>query len=404
MPAFTTTAPSLASKKNLRAWARLRLLSCAGLDVMSVAPDLFAMVHELVPSAACALFLTDPDGTPHGFLHEDSPEPVRSLFLSEPQLFSGPDELNVFQLVGRRNVPKVGQLLAPPSSYFASNTYHLLVRASGHHHALDVRLELDGVPGGMLALFRAPGRGFDDDEAERVRRIGTHLEHALRTQPAAALDLPRSVDGEAMLVARPDGGVLFASDAAQSMLDALPIVGPAWPDRRRLPTLALRLLERLRDPARYPDRLPFARWPVAGGVIEASAQWLGRSGADGGATDPTLSFGDGLVGIVLRRRSPEPLRVWRRLRDAALSPQAMEAAFWLALTGERDAVRERMGVSEAVMKDCVKAIYAELGVSSVPEVAAALRGRAEAAAGVQRMPMQARPGAAARRPPTRMAI
>jgi hypothetical protein len=368
----------LNSRKNLRSWARLRLLSCAGLDVMSAAPELFAVVHELVPGAACALFLTDADGTPHGFHHEDSPAAVRSLFQAEPQLFKGPDELNVFQLVGRRGSPKVGQLLEPPRSYFASNTYQLLVRASGHHHSLDVRLEPDGAAAGMLALFRAPGRGFDGDEAAQVQRIGLHLEHALRAQPAGGQsvggDLPGSFDEEAMLVARPDGSVMFASDAAHAMLGALPLVGPAWPDRRRLPLLALHLIERLRDPARFPDRLPFARWAVAGGFIEATAQWLGAQAAvAGAAAEGAQAFAEGLIGIVLRRRSPEPLRVWRRLRAVALAPQAMEAAFWLALTGERDAVRSRMGLSEAVMKDCLKAVYAELGVSSVAEVVGALR-------------------------------
>lgn len=369
------------SRKNLRSWARLRLLSCAGLDVMSAAPELFAVVRELVPGTACALFLTDADGTPHGFHHEDSPAAVRELFQAEPQLFKGADELNVFQLVGRRGSLKVGQLLQPPGSYFASNTFQLLVRASGHHHSLDVRLEPDGTAAGMLALFRPSGRGFDADEAAQAQRIGLHLEHALRLRPAGGqglgVDLPGSFDEEAMLVARPDGSVLFASDAAHAMLDALPLVGPAWPDRRRLPLLALRLIERLREPARFPDRLPFVRWAVAGGCIEATAQWLGVQAGGGelgaGPAGGAQAFAEGLVGIVLRRRSLEPLRVWRRLRAVALAPQAMEAAFWLALTGERDAVRARMGLSEAVMKDCLKAIYAELGVSSVAEVVGALR-------------------------------
>ena len=80
---------------------------------------------------------------------------------------------------------EVGQLLAPPRSYFRSNTFQLLVRASGHHHSLDVRLEPDGTAAGMLALFRPPGRGFDAAEAAQAQRIGLHLEHALRAQPHA---------------------------------------------------------------------------------------------------------------------------------------------------------------------------------------------------------------------------
>jgi len=122
----------MARRKQLRQWARLRVLCCSGLSLLSVVPDAFAAVREIVPNAAAALFLTSPEGVPHAFFHEDSPESVQSLFLGEPQLFVGPHEFNVFRLVGAPGGAKVGQLMAPGEAYFRSNTYQLLVRGSGH--------------------------------------------------------------------------------------------------------------------------------------------------------------------------------------------------------------------------------------------------------------------------------
>jgi hypothetical protein len=59
--------------------------------------------------------------------------------------------------------------------------------------------------------------------------------------------------------------------------------------------------------------------------------------------------------------------VWRRLNDSSLSPQQLEVAYWLAMGGGRDAVRERVNIGEAVLRDCVKAVYAEFRCSTQAE-------------------------------------
>ena len=189
----------MARRKQLRQWARLRVLCCSGLSLLSVVPDAFAVVREIVPNAAAALFLTSPEGVPHAFLHEDSPESVQSLFLGEPQLFVGPHEFNVFRLVGAPGAISCPTLAPPGEAYFRSNTYQLLVRGSGHHHTLDARLEVDGRRSGLVSLFREPGRGFDEHD---IARVALHFEHALKaanpSDPADELAGP-----EAMLVCTP---------------------------------------------------------------------------------------------------------------------------------------------------------------------------------------------------------
>jgi hypothetical protein len=357
-------------RKHLRAWARLRVLCCSGLAPMVLAPDAFALVRQIVPNAAAALFLTAPDGTPQGFFHEDSPESTQRLFLQEPQLFSGPHEYNVFRLVGDPAGAKVGRLMNPPAEHWRSNTYQLLVRASGHHHSLDARLEVQGRRRGLVSLFREPGAGFDEDDRLDMARIALHLEHALQTaaEPDEAAGAPK-VEGEAMLVCSPEGRLLFAGGAANDWLAELPLAGADWPDRRCLPPFCQRLIERLRDAHAFPLQLPCTTVATVGGQLQVHAQWLGAVGAVGGMPG---AGEHGLVGIVLKRVTPRALQLWRRLAASPLSPQQVEVAWWLAREGSRAAVRERLGVSEAVLRDCTKAVYAEFGCASMPELQARL--------------------------------
>lgn len=109
---------SMSVKKNCRLWSSLRVLCCSGLDAMSIAPDAFTIVHELVPNAASALFLTSHDGVPEATFHEDCPAHVQELCLRETALFEGLGEINTPQMVTNPNTPKIGQLLAPPREYF----------------------------------------------------------------------------------------------------------------------------------------------------------------------------------------------------------------------------------------------------------------------------------------------
>ncbi|TFW04996.1 hypothetical protein E4K72_11885 [Oxalobacteraceae bacterium OM1] len=367
----------MGTRKDSRSWARLRLLCCSGLELMSLVPDAFSIIHELVPHAASAIFLTHDDGTPHGFFHEDSPREVQDTFLNEPQLFTGPAEYNVFRLVGARNTRKIGQLLEPPPGFFDTNTYHLLVRASGHHYILDGRLEVDGRRAGLLTLYRETGTPFKAAEAEDMARIVAYFEHALRSSSAAQALSAATYSEEALIIVRPDGRAPFVSAAALDLLDRIHLAGPEWPDRRLLPPFCLKLLDVICHDARYPRTLPSATFAVPGGCITATAHWLHEAGA-APATAWEESANSGLVGIHLKFAVPQPLAVWRRLRGADLSPQQMSVAFWMA-AGGRAAARSNMGISEAVLQDCVKAVYGAFGCSSEEELRRTLNAPASGA-------------------------
>jgi hypothetical protein len=79
------------------------------------------------------------------------------------------------------------------------------------------------------------------------------------------------------------------------------------------------------------------------------------------------------VGIFLKLVVPMPLRIWRALNKVELSPQQMEVAYWMGVGGGREAARARMDVSDAVLRDCVKAVYEKFGCTSEAGLLAILR-------------------------------
>lgn len=362
----------MSSRKNIRQWAQLRMLCCSGLDLMAIAPDAFAIAHDLVPNAASALFLTSHDGEQQATYHEDCPEEVQALCISDGSLFEGPTEPNLQRLITSRGAPKVGQLWKPPREYFSSNTYQLLVRGCGHHHTADARLEVNGRPIGMVSLFRETGLGFDEQNLADLSRVAQYFEHAAKASAAAPWAADSDAELQAMVVANTRGEVVFSSVAANALLEEIPLTGAHWPDRRKLPIACLRLIDVLKDNEQFAWQMPSCTLPLVGGALDLHAQWLLPPG-DTAAIDPLAIADRGMVGITLTRRVPMPLRVWRNLSAAPLSPRQMEVAFWMALGGGREAARARLSISEAVLRDCVKAVYEKLGCSSEAELMATLR-------------------------------
>lgn len=362
----------VSSKKNIRQWAQLRMLCCSGLDLMTLAPDAFTIAHNLVPNAASALFLTSDDGEQQATYHEDCPDQVQALCVSDGALFEGPEEPNIQRLVTSHGAPKVGQLWNPPPAYYSSNTYQLLVRGCGHHYTIDARLETNHQRIGVISLFREAGLGFDEQNVTDLSRIAHYFEHAAKTQASAQWAADSSTEAHPMLLANTRGEVVFSSLAANTLLNGIPLIGSQWPDRRKLPVACLRLIDILKDSEQFAWQMPACTLPLAGGALDIHAQWMLPTG-DILNDDPRAVTDRGLIGITLTRRTPLPLRVWRNLSTASLSPRQMEVAFWMALGGGRDAARGRLSISESVLRDCVKVVYEKLGCSSESDLMDILR-------------------------------
>src|SRR5690349_7127175 len=102
----------MSRKKNSRQWARLRILCYAGLDLMTIVPDAFGLVRELIPNSSAHLVLR--------------PQPVQPApdAVEDDAVFS--------------------QVLPPPEGYFYSDHANFTAPSAPPVHVLETALELGG--------------------------------------------------------------------------------------------------------------------------------------------------------------------------------------------------------------------------------------------------------------------
>lgn len=308
---------------------------------MTIVPDAFALVRELIPNAAATLFL-----------HADAE--------------SGSEEL----LCADEAVPI--EALPPPNGYYYCDSPAFgPVRPQDYEFSLARTLARGSDVFGTVTVYRESGPGFDIDDAEDLGRVATYFEYALRNACAPAAGLSGVIEDEAMLLATTSGEILFLSDSAGALLDQLASQEQQVFDRQLLPPFCQRLVESVVYGDRYPWRLPSCTLALAGGALEARAQWMSAGGMSlACALDAHHSR---TVGIFLKFVVPMPLRIWRALNKVELSPQQMEVAYWMGVGGGREAARARMDVSDAVLRDCVKAVYEKFGCTSEAGLLAILR-------------------------------
>jgi len=318
----------MSRKKNSRQWARLRILCHAGLDLMTIVPDAFGLVRELIPNSSAHLVLRPQPA---------QPAPGDALYT---------------------------QVLPPPEGYFYSDHAGFNAPAAAPVHVLEAALAPGGRRCGEIVLWRDGGAPFDHHDEEDLARVAGYFGHVLRNAPELGAGGAGVVEDEAMLLATGDGQILYLSDSAGALLDQLAAQERQTFDRRSVPPFCLRLVESVVHGDRYPWLLPLGTLAMGGGVLEARAQWMSVGGAaalhmvaDAGAASRT-------VGIFMKFVVPLPLRIWRAIGSVELSPQQAEVAFWMGLGGGRESARANMDVSDAVLRDCVKAVYEKFGCSS----------------------------------------
>lgn len=306
---------------------------------MTIVPDAFALVRELIPSTAATLFLHADAAEPGEQRHREHEDPIEAL--------------------------------PPPNGYYFSDspTFGPL-RPRDYEHSLARTLSRGNEDFGTVTVYRDSGPAFDADDSEDLGRVATYFEYALRNACAPAAGLSGVIEDEAMLLATTSGEILFLSDSAGALLDQLASQEQQVFDRELLPPFCQRLVESVVYGDRYPWRLPSCTVALAGGALEARAQWMSAGGVSAGALDAHHSR---TVGIFLKYVVPMPLRIWRALNKVELSPQQMEVAYWMGVGGGREAARARMDVSDAVLRDCVKAVYEKFGCTSEAGLLAILR-------------------------------
>jgi len=332
------------------------MLCRLGLGLAPVAPDLCAVLRTLAGADAAALFWLDEEGLPAGFYHEDSPPSAQNLFLNEFQrLFVGQHEINIFALAQPQG-SAVGRLLAPDAAYFRSNTYNLLIRASGHHHTLDLRVEAHGRTRAVVTLFRAPGAAFGAAETATLERAGISLQRAFMRQPAASFDA--SADGGL-------GHILFDASSLRPLLadaTAIQLLQDA-----NLRGLGLRGEASAALPPDLFDRLGLqpgqpARTPVPRGVLDMHLHPL--HAMDGGASQWLLT---------LQLQRPRQIEAVRRVLTLPLSPLQREIAALAGMGHARAECAALTGVGHAALKKHLRTILEVAGASDWESLARSLR-------------------------------
>jgi DNA-binding CsgD family transcriptional regulator len=333
-------------------WHQLDLLCKAGIGIEAIAHDATALIRQAVGADAAAIFWLNDQGLPDGFYHEDSPADVQALFLDEfERLFVGGDEINVFALARHRG-RRVGNLILPPPGYFKSNTFNLLVRPSGHRHALDLRVELDGRTRAVVLLFRDKF-GFGDDDARRLDSVTPYLQRAIGlAQDDQECDL---LTAGHLLLDVEGSRILMHSQQALAILQGANLAGTGACKNDVLdspPPFLHRLCVRTRGSMAVPLIVEHA---VPGGRIEARATLLSPLAGE--------AVVHGQILVELRQLRPRRLEVVRRIAALSLSPTQREIALLAGLGHPRADCLQVVGVSKEALKKHLKAVYSATGTS-----------------------------------------
>lgn len=336
-----------------RKWHELELVCSTGAGIAAIAPQVCGILREIVGADAAALFWMDPEGWPAGFFHEDSPAACRDLFANAyAELFVGPAEINVASLARKAGAP-AGHLLAPPSQYWRSNTYNLLVRASGHHHTLDLRIDHEGRARAVVLLFRVHRRPFDGDDLALLGLSADLLRRAFAPTPGSDRWVP--CGPPASLVVSADGEtLLFATEAAQLLLQEGNLVAqgvPAEGPLRHPPALARSLCARLHHEAR-----PRVSLDSASGRLAASAERL---------ASPT---GDPVALLTLQAEVPVRLSLVQRILAQDVSPKQKTILLAAASGATRAEAAVQASTTPEAMKKHLMAIFAATGTRSWTEL------------------------------------
>lgn len=332
------------------------------IGLAAIAPRVCRLAREIVGAEAASLFWLDQNAMPLGFFHEDSPDEARDLFANEfDRLFVGPDEINVFALAQATGLA-CGQMLKPPTSYFRSNTYNLLIRPSGHHHCLDLRI--DDADGGhaVLLLFRGQYPAFTESDARTLMLFEPLLRRAGAATTTARWQGDAARSGH-VLIDPQSTEIVAMSDAAEAILRDSSLVGQGMARSAPL-NAAPRFLADLCKPALMSGRIS-ANLAVAAGRLSIEAMVM-RSPSSAGETTPKVL-------MTLKHETPADLALIDPVLARRLSPLRSEILLFAASGGSREAMPTTFSISKESAKKHLAEIYRVMDVRRWDELSHALQ-------------------------------
>ncbi|WP_377292646.1 hypothetical protein [Rhizobium sp. SG2393] len=339
-----------------QAFHDISLVCRAGYDIGTLTPLLCRLVRIYIGAAAVGIFWMDGSGKPVGFHHEDSPVGARELFANEfDRLFCGPDEMNVAFLSNMKSRQRLGVLLAPPESYYRSNTFNLLVRPSGHHHTLDLRVDLAGRTRIVVLAFRERGNPFTAQDAVRLQRIEPALRAAL-AEPHEENWL-RQGDSGHLIVDRDGRTVRFLDPRGDALLRECSLVGQ---DIRLEGAIvsAPRFIEDMCHAESAGLKIPTRTLAIPSGQLELKLQRLTAP-----ASDDVSAFI-----ISLEKQVPMSLSALNLVLGVKLSPTQKLLVISAARGTNRSAAADALMLSNEAVKKHLATVYSTLGICGWEEI------------------------------------
>ncbi len=358
-----------------RALARIRSLCCLGLGGEIMVPQLLREVCAVIPSPASYFRWIGPDFAPVKTYSPD--EPVSSVehylkefhYKGESTLVRSVAETHRAPLT-RDAVNYLQQVVkVEPRAYFRSDLYNVVMKPSGRHDMIALRIRQAGRPLGSLCVGRAAhDPPFAPGDYRLLESIAGFIAHGMARAPDIA---PSFVDDgdHGLLLATPDGRVQHASDRGRHLLalalDPSQSRHPTWPNTRGpVPDLA-RLCKCLLDVASgEAGQPPLLHRRNPWGEFILRAYWLEPT--DG--TEPTRH-----VAITIKQRVPRTLAAWRRVEELPLTGQEKWFCLLLARDPARKDFADAMGVSPATTTTHLRNIFTKLDVHSRAELVAVLQ-------------------------------
>jgi hypothetical protein len=348
-------------------WSELKLLCRSGAGLEALAPDISRLLRELIGADAVAVFWLDTNGMPEGFFHEDSPLSTRELFANEfERLFVGESEINVTALA-KNEGKSIGYLLNPDPSYYHSNTYNLLVRPSGHHHALDIRVDVQGRTRAVILLFRTRGTPFDKESIILLERAESYLTQIFALKEDTSIWRTDSDEKACFLVRHHDCCVVMCSENTNVLLGRLNLVG-AGGRLTNMPNDSPRFIRELCEKARLNNNCqsPYiSTRAVPGGLLKITVVAM--------HTPQNIDyFSDSHLLVTLEFMRPSSLVAVQRVLALDISPLQREIALMAGLGQARSMCTESLGTSNESLKKHLRVVYAAAGVRNWDELVVAL--------------------------------
>lgn len=315
-------------------------------------------VKRVVPFDGGAWMVTDPEsGLPTNVTKEGGTPELHAAF-TRAELLDGPDDINSFLAMIQGGQSAAGLALTTQGDLTSSQRYRDIHLPFGLHDELRVVARSAGEVWAMGCVSRGGDLPeFTEEEVRWVSSIAGHLGHGVRTALSRTPHVPIELRSPGMLVLSADGEVEAATGEAERWLETLdtPIQGMLPP---AVSTVALQAQA---NAAGVTHRAARVRVQMRGGgwlLIHAD---ILRQASDAAAK----------VAVVLEPADRAEL-VPLLLALHGLTDREREVAELLVSGLSTDEVAARLVISRHTVRDHVKSIFAKVGVTSRPELTAAL--------------------------------